>query len=65
MAFVTTCPSNLNEQILASNRLGCDNDTYGHNQYICAPNEAKTSLVEICNDGIMGIVDKGKVFFFF
>lgn len=59
MDFVTTCPSNLTEKILASNRLGCENDIYGNNQYICAPNEAKTSLVEICNDGIMGIVEEG------
>lgn len=61
MDFVTTCPSNLTEKILASNRLGCENDIYGNNQYICAPNEAKTSLVEICNDGIMGIVEEGKL----
>lgn len=59
MPFVTTCPSNLTEKILASNRLGCENDIYGHNQYICAPNKAKTSLVEICNDGIMGILEEG------
>lgn len=59
MNFVTTCPSNLTEKILASNRRGCENDIYGNNQYICAPNEAKTSLVEICNDGIMGIVEEG------
>lgn len=59
MSFVTTCPSNLTEKILASNRLGCENDVYGNNQYICAPNKAKTSLVEICNDGIMGILEEG------
>lgn len=59
MAFVTTCPSNLTEKISASNRLGCENDIYGNNQYICAPNKAKTSLVEICHDGIMGIVEEG------
>lgn len=62
MSFVTTCPSNLTEKILASNRLGCENDVYGNNQYICAPNKAKTSLVEICNDGIMGILEEGKLY---
>lgn len=62
MAFVTTCPSNLTEKKLASKRLGCENDIYGNNQYICAPNKAKTSLVELCIDGIMGILDEGKLY---
>lgn len=61
MAFPTTCPTNLTEKILASKRLGCGKDLYGNDQYICAPNEAKTSLVEICNDGIMGIIEEGKL----
>lgn len=59
MPFVTTCPSNLTEKLLASDRLGCKNDLYGNNRYMCAPNEAKTSLVEICIDGIMGILEEG------
>lgn len=60
MADVTHCPTNASEKHLASTRLGCGSDTYGNDQYICAPNEAKTSLVELCNEGIMGIIDKGK-----
>lgn len=59
MAFATTCPTNLTDKILASRRLGCRKDIYGNDLYICAPNELKTSLVEICNDGIMGIVEEG------
>lgn len=62
MAFATTCPTNLTDKILASRRLGCRKDIYGNDLYICAPNELKTSLVEICNDGIMGIVEEGKLY---
>lgn len=60
MANVTQCPTDASEKHLASTKLGCGSDTYGNDQYICVPNEAKTSLVELCNEGIMGIVDKGK-----
>lgn len=59
MADVTQCPTNATEKFLASTRLGCGSDIYGNDQYICAPNEAKTSLVELCYEGIMGIIDKG------
>lgn len=59
MANVTQCPTDASEKHLASTKLGCGFDTYGNDQYICVPNEAKTSLVELCNEGIMGIVDKG------
>lgn len=61
MAFPTTCPTSLTEKVLASKRLGCGKDFYENDQYICAPNEAKTSLVEICNNGIMGIIEEGKL----
>lgn len=60
MAVVTQCPTDAVEKLLASLRLGCGFDIYGNDQYICAPNEAKTSLVELCIEGIMGIIDKGK-----
>lgn len=60
MAHVTQCPTDASAKHLASTRLGCGSDTYGNDQYICAPNEAKTSLVELCNNGIMGIIDEGK-----
>lgn len=59
MGFVSECPKSQTEVGLASKRLGCDSDKYGNNQYICAPNDSKTSLVEICIDGIMGIQNKG------
>lgn len=60
MSVVTKCPTNLTELGVASKRLGCGKDIYGNNQYLCAPNEAKTSLEELCNDGIMGILENGK-----
>lgn len=59
MAFVDFCPTTTSEVVKASQRLGCENDRYGNNQYICVPNTEKTSLVELCFDGIMGIVRKG------
>lgn len=55
------CPKNEHDVIQASNRLGCGNDIYGNNQYMCIPNKEKTSLVEFCFQGIMGIVEKGKL----
>lgn len=45
----------------ASKRLRCGDDIYGNNQYLCLPNKNKTSLVEICFQGVMGIVEKGKL----
>lgn len=60
MAVVTQCPTDAVEKLFASLRLGCGSDIYGNDQYICAPNEAKTSLVELCIEGIMGIIDEGK-----
>lgn len=59
MAFVNSCPTTLSEVIKASQRLGCGRDIYGNNQYICVPNTEKTSLVEFCYNGIMGIVQRG------
>lgn len=59
MAFVDSCPTTISEVVNSSQRLGCGNDIYGNNQYICVPNTEKTSLVELCYDGIMGIVRKG------
>lgn len=58
MSFVNNCPTNLTEIEIASNRLNCTNDIYGNNRYICVPNFEKTSLVEFCYDGIMGIHKK-------
>lgn len=59
MAFVKSCPTTKDTYLEASRRLGCLNDTYHHNQYMCLPNAEKTSLVEFCNNAIMGIQEKG------
>lgn len=57
--LVDVCPENEHDVLGASRRLGCGNDIYGHNQYMCIPNKEKTSLVEFCFQGVMGIVEKG------
>lgn len=59
MVLVNLCPKNEHDVIQASNRLGCGNDRYGNNQYLCLPNKDKSSLVEFCFQGVMGIVEKG------
>lgn len=59
LMFVSDCPTELTEVVEASQRLECDNDKYGNNQYMCVPNKDKTSLVEFCYDGIMGIQKEG------
>lgn len=53
------CPNTEHDILQASKRLGCGNDRYGNNQYMCIPNKEKTSLVEFCFQGVMGIVQKG------
>lgn len=58
MSVVNNCPTNLAEIAKASKRLGCKNDTYGNNQYLCVPDLDKTSMQEFCFDGIMGIHKK-------
>ena len=59
MVPVTACPTNLTEVEESSKRLGCGLDTFGNNQYMCLSDVNKTSLFELCYDGIMGIQDKG------
>nr|XP_022290822.1 uncharacterized protein LOC111102406 [Crassostrea virginica] len=58
MARVDVCPQNLNKVIEASEKLGCGDDEYGNNQYLCLPHVNKTSLVEFCYEGIMGRQEK-------
>lgn len=58
-SFVSSCPRTEDEFFKASTRLGCGNDINGHNQYICIPNEEKTSLVELCYNEGMGVREKG------
>lgn len=59
MAQVSVCPKTYEEIKVASNKLGCENDRYGNNQYMCIPNAEKTSLVQFCDDGEMGLVEEG------
>ena len=59
MVQVETCPKTPEEIKKASEALGCGNDEFQRNQYMCLPNVEKTSLVEICYDGIMGIQEEG------
>ena len=54
MTRVEACPTNLTKVIEASRKLGCKNDEYGNNQYLCLPIVDNTSLVEFCYGGIMG-----------
>ena len=61
MPSVDVCPKNLEELTKASTILGCGNDAYGNNQYLCLPNLDKTSLVEFCYGGLMGMSEKGIV----
>ncbi|XP_061195053.1 uncharacterized protein LOC133203249 [Saccostrea echinata] len=57
--IVESCPQNLTDIRNASTRLGCGRDKYGNDQYICLPNIEKTGLVELCHNGIMGIIQRG------
>lgn len=59
MVLTSQCPQNRTEVDEASKRIGCGIDVYGNNQYMCLPNEKKSSLVEFCFDGLMGIEEKG------
>lgn len=59
MKYTKVCPKNQAEVNQASKRLECGYDKYGNNQYMCLPNKDKTSLVEFCNNGVMGFTEKG------
>lgn len=59
MALTSQCPKNQTEVYEASKQIGCGVDVYGNNRYMCLPNEKKSSLVEFCFDGVMGIEEKG------
>lgn len=62
MGVVEVCPKNQVDITTASKKLGCKNDTYGNNRYMCVPKEDKASLFEFCYDGNMGIEEGGKRF---
>lgn len=60
MHQVASCPDSEQNVTQASKNLGCADDRYGNNQYICVPNVEKTALVEFCHNKTMGIVEKGE-----
>ncbi|XP_062616074.1 uncharacterized protein LOC134277783 [Saccostrea cucullata] len=55
---VESCPRNITAVTESSTRLGCGQDRYGNDQYICVPNFDKTGLIELCYNGIMGIIER-------
>lgn len=60
MEYRDKCPSSFSEVENASKRLGCGNDKFGNNQYLCLPSADKDSLIEFCYTGIMGLQEKGR-----
>ena len=64
MARIDSCPENSSTATEASRKLGCANDEYGNNQYLCLPNVNLSSLVEFCYEGIMGLQENGMIFNF-
>ena len=65
MARVSACPKSKTDVKKAGEKNGCGKDKYGNNQYMCLPNEEKTSLVEFCYDRVMGIEYQGNNFYTF
>lgn len=63
MPSVEKCPATLAEVNASSKLLNCGFDPYGNNRYMCLPNTEKSSLVEFCFDGLMGIQEKGIQYF--
>ncbi|XP_062572567.1 uncharacterized protein LOC134234505 [Saccostrea cucullata] len=57
--IVNSCPLNLTDTEETSAQLGCGRDKYGNDQYLCVPNIEKTGLVELCHNGVMGILERG------
>ena len=60
MEYLNECPSSITEVEKASKRLGCENDKYGNNQYLCLPNAKKDALIEFCHNGVMALQERGK-----
>jgi hypothetical protein len=57
---VDSCPGDAESWRKAGVRLNCSNDKLGRKRYQCAPNQAKTNLVEFCLKGPIGRYEKGK-----
>lgn len=58
--MVLRCPETMEEVNEARLRKGCENDQYGKNGYMCIPNQDRSSLVEFCYRGVMGLIEQGK-----
>ncbi|XP_062615839.1 uncharacterized protein LOC134277529, partial [Saccostrea cucullata] len=57
---VDTCPGNKTEYADSATRLGCGVDENGRSQYVCVPNNNRSSLVEFCyNITTTGLYTKG------
>lgn len=59
--MIDACPKNLDEIKNASANLECGFDRFGNSQYVCLPNTEKSSLIEFCYEGLMGLKEKGKI----
>lgn len=57
--LVNECPKNEDETTQASKNLKCEKDEYNNSQYLCLPHVNKTSLVEFCFNGSLGIREQG------
>ncbi|XP_062620581.1 uncharacterized protein LOC134282149, partial [Saccostrea cucullata] len=52
---VGSCPVNLTGQNEAASKLKCSVDKFGNGQYLCVPNFKKTTIVEYCYNGTVGL----------
>ncbi|XP_062573904.1 uncharacterized protein LOC134235775 [Saccostrea cucullata] len=56
---VDSCPTTNVTWYEAGARLNCSHDFFNRLQYLCIPNQEKTTLLEFCYDKIMGLYEKG------
>ncbi|XP_062602580.1 uncharacterized protein LOC134264294 [Saccostrea cucullata] len=57
--IVYSCPQNEKEFTASGDRLNCSLDENGRNQYVCAPDNEQSMLVEFCFKGLVGLYEKG------
>ncbi|XP_062611902.1 uncharacterized protein LOC134273715, partial [Saccostrea cucullata] len=57
--IVSSCPLNKTEYTTSATRLGCGVDENGRSQYVCVPNNERSSLVEFCYQSTVGFYEKG------
>ncbi|XP_062611095.1 cyclic GMP-binding protein C-like, partial [Saccostrea cucullata] len=55
---VDSCPTTNHTWYEAGARLNCSHDVYNRLQYLCIPNQEKTTLLEFCYDKIIGLYEK-------